>query len=358
MKTKKVFILAYTRQNLGDDLFIYMLLKRYPKVHFYINIEKQEHAKLFNKFPNLTIYQEERRDCNKENAQEYDEYIYIGGSIFMEGIGTKYILSKEFLEFMKECKKQNIPFHYVSSNFGPYYSEEYLELAREVFENCSSICFRDTYSKNIFEDIPTVNYAPDLAFSYITEKVEKKKNSVGISIIDLSIRKKLITYAESYYDMLEKNIEEYIEQGNDVTLFSFCKYEGDERAIEEFISRLSDKIRNKINVIKYDGDIEYFLREYSKMEYMVCSRFHAMILSTVMNQKCEIISYSDKIDNVIKDLNLFEGNIIHLEEINKNTKMPLSDFKNVEAEKIKTISNKATNQFAHMDKDFFIQRER
>ena len=43
MNKKRFFILAYAKANLGDDLFIYMLLKAYPDIHFYINIENDEH---------------------------------------------------------------------------------------------------------------------------------------------------------------------------------------------------------------------------------------------------------------------------------------------------------------------------
>lgn len=350
MNSKKIFILAYTRQNLGDDLFVYMLLKKYPNTQFYINIEKDEYARLFEKFSNITVYKEPARNLKKENADEYDGYIYIAGSIFMEGIGSNYIITEQFLDFLKECKKKEIPFHYVSSNFGPYYTEEYLKLAKKVFENCTSICFRDNYSKKLFQEIPTVHYAPDLVFSYIPEKTEKKLNSVGFSLIDLSIRKKIVKYKEQYYQMLEKNIREYIMEGKNITLFSFCKYEGDERAIEEFMSKLPSNLRDQINIINYDGDIEYFLREYSKMEYMVCSRFHSMVLSSIMNQRCEIISYSDKIDNVINDLNLFTGNIVHFDEIDANTKMSLINFQKVENEKLQSITKKAITQLAQVDK--------
>ena len=41
---KKIFILAYARANVGDDLFIYMLLNKYKDVHFYINIKEDEKA--------------------------------------------------------------------------------------------------------------------------------------------------------------------------------------------------------------------------------------------------------------------------------------------------------------------------
>ena len=33
---KKVFLYAYDKQNLGDDLFIHTICKRYPKVKFYL----------------------------------------------------------------------------------------------------------------------------------------------------------------------------------------------------------------------------------------------------------------------------------------------------------------------------------
>ena len=32
---KKVFLMAYARKNLGDDIFIKMLLEKYPKIDFF-----------------------------------------------------------------------------------------------------------------------------------------------------------------------------------------------------------------------------------------------------------------------------------------------------------------------------------
>ena len=349
MNSKRFFILAYARQNLGDDLFIYMLLKKYPETKFYINIEKPEHAKLFESFENITIYQDVGRKLTKENANEYDGYIYIGGSIFMEGIGANYTVTEQLLSFMQECKKQEIPFHYVSSNFGPYNTEGYLNLTKEVMKNCASVHFRDKYSSDLFSEVPTVYYAPDLAFSYIPEKIEIKPNSIGISVIDLSIRPKLIEYKDNYYNILIENIKDYIGNGKNVTLFSFCKHEGDERAIEELVKRLPVDIKEKVNILNYDGDIEYFLREYSKMEYVICSRFHAMILSAIMNQKCQILSYSNKFDNVINDLELFTNKILHFNEICLDTKMPLEGFQKVDRIKIQFIRVEAVKQLSGVD---------
>ena len=34
----KIFIMAYARKNLGDDIFIKMLLEKYSQIDFYIKI--------------------------------------------------------------------------------------------------------------------------------------------------------------------------------------------------------------------------------------------------------------------------------------------------------------------------------
>lgn len=344
MNKKNVFILAYAKQNLGDDLFIYMLLKKYPNISFSINIANPEHAKLFEKFPNITIVYEKERNLSKENAKQYDAYIYIGGSIFMEG-GTVYNISEEFLEFLKECQKNKIPFCYVSSNFGPAYTKEYVDLARKVYQNCTDICFRDLYSYNLFKEMPTVRYAPDLAFLYQPNMpIQNKKDTIGISIIDLAIRKELIAQEENYYNMLIHNIIQYIKEKKQVYLFSFCKYEGDEDSIKKLMKKMPEEYKSSIHCVNYDGNIEKFLSIYASMEYMICARFHAMILSSSIGQKCRILSYSNKIDNVIQDLQLFKQNILHFTQLDENTTMPLEEFEFVPNDKMDKIIEKANMQ--------------
>ena len=348
MDSKKFYILAYTRENLGDDLFIYMLLKQYPDIQFHISIRDKTFTRAFTDFPNLTIHIEKERVLTKENAKDFDGYIYVGGSIFIES-GHTYKISEDLLAFMKECKKHHIPFHYVSSNFGPYQTQKYFHLAREVFKNCTSICFRERYSKNLFQDIPTVFYAPDLAFSYKPKNTKKIPNTVGITLIDLSIRKDLAKFENIYYKMLKENIQDYMVQGKAITLFSFCHYEGDENAIQKLLETFPEEMKRKIKVVCYRGNLEEFLIAYAQMEYMVCARFHAMVLSCIMHQKCAIMSYSHKTDNVINDLQLFSGNCVRFDNLTEKTKMPLEIFKQLSSEKINNISIDAKQQLKQVN---------
>ena len=317
-----IYLIAYTKNNLGDDLFTTMLVSKYPEINFDINIEEMQYTKSLRNFSNVNIINE-KRNLNKINVNKYDAIVYVGGSIFMEKNNGLQRL-KDFNKFIKHAKHNNVPFYYISCNFGPYETEEYLEVAKDTFSYCEDVCFRDKYSYDLFKDIKTVRYAPDLILSYEFNNIEKKEDTIGISIIDLNIRKDLINIKSKYIEMIKNNINKYQAEGKEVYLFSFCKYEGDENAINDIYNLVDNK--EKLKIVKYNGDIEEFLNIYSQMEYMICSRFHSMIISTRLKQKMLILSYSKKIDNVIKDMN-WNLNIKKLTDINESLILEIPDFK-------------------------------
>ena len=339
---KKVFIMAYLRKNFGDDLFVKMLLEKYTNLDFYIKYDKHEYLDFFKKYDNLHVLYGKDTDEELYNSDvnEYDAYVYIGGSIFMEG-GSSYNLSEKFYDFVKRCKENGKPFCYISCNYGPYQTQEYFDLSRKNFKECTDICFRDLYSYNLFSDIETVRYAPDFAFSYDIPKTDKIKNSVGISVIDLSIRNDLKDKENAYINFLCNNISNYLNSGNEVYLYSFCEYEGDENTIEKIINNFPNESR--IHSVKYTGDVDEFLKTYNKMEYMICARFHAMILSSVAKQKLYIMSYSKKIDRVIEDLDL-NLPILHFNELTENSILNLETFNSVDDNKLEKITNDAQKQ--------------
>lgn len=338
----KIFIMAYARKNLGDDIFIKMLLEKYSQIDFYIKINDEKFVEQLAKNNNLHILIGEDTDeeLYKMNVEEYDGYVYIGGSIFMEG-GKVYNLSHKFLDFVERCKEKNIPFCYISSNYGPYQTQEYFDLSIKNFKTCTDICFRDRYSYELFKDIENIRYAPDFIFSYNLKRQEKIKNSIGISVINIEEREKISHLATEYHEFLVNTIKKYVSEGNDVYLYSFCEHEGDELIVE----KISKEFANCENVkyIKYDGDIEKFLEIYSKMEYMICARFHAMILSCIARQKMFVMSYSQKIDNVIKDLEL-NLPTLHFDEINKKILPDKKEFRTVDEKRILQIIEHSKEQ--------------
>lgn len=344
---KKIFIMAYLRNNLGDDLFVKELINRYPNEKFYIDVIDLKYGEVFRNSKNVEVRIEKEENFNKIEINQYDAFIYIGGSIFMEG-GKVYNLDENCVNFIKNCKEKNKPFFYISSNYGPYKTNKYFELSKQAFSSCTDICFRDEYSYNLFKDIGSVRYEPDLLFSYKIDNIEKEKNSVGISVIDLEIREKLKHKEEEYVKFLVGNIEKFLQEGKNIYLFSFCKEEDDEKAIEKVLENIKNKEeRNKIKVIKYNNNLREFLNIYKKMEYMVCQRFHSLILSCVCNQKIFVVSYSKKIDNVIEELKLGVNYIKH-KNLKEDEKLNFIEFR--EAKNIEKIKTEAEKQFKELDK--------
>ena len=80
---KKVYIMAYSKMNLGDDLFIDMLVNRYKKVEFYSrNMTMDSTAYRQNK--NLHFIDYTLDDLLTLDINEFDAFVYIGGSIFIK----------------------------------------------------------------------------------------------------------------------------------------------------------------------------------------------------------------------------------------------------------------------------------
>lgn len=321
---KNIFLMAYVRKNLGDDLFIQMLTSKYKNYNFFMNVDRTTYIDCLQTIPNLTIsfVDDMKEALYNSDVSKYDAFVYIGGSIFIEP-KNKPLYFNNFDEFIDKCKANGVPFYYISCNFGPYSTQNYFDYSRKIFEACTDICFRDTYSYSLFKDINTVRYAPDFIFNYKAPGGELIKNSVGISVIDLKIRPNLNIQTDEYLNFLINNISNYLKQNKQVYLYSFCEYEGDESTINALLERFPNE--NNLHAVQYNGDLDAFLALYSKMEYALCTRFHSFVLSSVCKQKIYVVSYSSKIDNVLEDLKL-DLPVIHINDA-KNAVLNLVDYK-------------------------------
>ena len=177
---KKIFLYAYDHINLGDDLFIETIANRYPdtEIYFWTNAQNQ---KVFKEQKNLKIVDENStktkilKKIRPSLAVRYkagiqkkcDAQVYIGGSIFME-----YPIWKNIVSWW-EYQSSQYPFFVLGANFGPYHTEEYRSAMDKVYTKLKDICFRDTYSKNLFADNDHVRQAPDILFSYPMPKGRK-----------------------------------------------------------------------------------------------------------------------------------------------------------------------------------------
>lgn len=374
---KNVLVYFYAFRNLGDDLFIKILLDRYPNFHFKI-IAPFSYEKLFRNYKNLSIISPKfsivsrvifkllfylnkkladtylyniKKKQYRKNLKEVDALIYVGGSLFIQR-GSK-LNSRDYLfKFLAEEIK--VPRLILGTNFGPFTTEEYLTLYTKVFKQFDDICFREKFSKELFQSVNNTRCEYDIVFQMdVDNRSELKiKNSYGFSVIDLEKRESLHSYDDRYLNLISESIREIIDNGGVVYLFSFCRLEGDEKMIAKILNSLSEQYKESIKTILYEDDIESFLSIYKKMEYMFCTRFHSLILSILFNQKFLPVIYSNKILNVLNDLG-FQGDILHIDDqglsIEGSRIMSYFHNKNNQIDLTKEVIDSSKRQFEVLD---------
>ncbi|MBP3597207.1 MAG: polysaccharide pyruvyl transferase family protein [Clostridia bacterium] len=335
----KIYLDAYLSKNLGDDLFIDILLKRYPN-HKYVAISKGEKYNI----KNLKVYRNSYfyRAIKKFAAEKYiankcDLVITIGGSMYIENNDSNR-------DFTLGKNKRYI----LGSNFGPYQTNEYLKNLHSVFKNAEDVCFREEYSYNLFKDLPNVRYAQDIVFSLDVRdiKITKSKRAI-ISVIDC--KSKLDEKYQGIYEQKLVDLIEYLfEKDYKVCLMSFCKAENDELAINRIINKLDEKSKNKIEKYFYNGNIEEALNNIGNSSVVIGSRFHAIILGLLMNKAVLPIIYSNKTKNVLEENNI-DVKIFNIKNINEFNPINLEENDFTKIHNIDHMINSSQNQFKQLD---------
>lgn len=319
---KKAFLYAYDRQNLGDDLFVHTITKRYPHVQFYMWSDPKN-RETFQCLPNLKVLQkdggiirflEQIRPSLGARYRNWMEnrcqaVVYIGGSIFMEYENWVQLLT------WWEYTAQHRPFYVLGANFGPYHTEAYREKIGQIYAQMKDVCFRDQYSYDLFQDVPTVRRAPDILFSYPMPQVPVEEKQIFVSIINCAARDEshsLTAYDASYVQNMAKLLTKYRREGYRLVLSSFCACEGDEEGIRKILKAMDAENATDIQVLNYDGtNAEELTTAIAQSELVIASRFHATILALAAGRPVLPVIYSDKTLHVLEDLG-FDGPMIDL----------------------------------------------
>lgn len=359
---KKVFLYAYDRINLGDDLFIHEITKRYPHVKFYMMSDKKN-KNTFKKLKNLTVLDKESlftKSLQLIRPSFVSKYIgwrekicnavvYIGGSIFIEYDNWEQILT--WWDY--EAKKY--PFYVLGANFGPYKTEAYRDKLAEILSNMKDVCFRDQYSFNMFSDVFVVRSAPDILFSYPMPANSTIQKQIFISVIDCCSRRTgldcLVQFEEQYLEFLRCLLNNYLQDGYTLVFASFCSSEGDEVAIDNVMSVMDITEENpQVKILRYDGtNAEILVRGILESELIVASRFHASILGFVANKPVLPVVYSDKTIHVLEDVG-FGGICVDIRNLQEVDVAYLQG--NLEQQKLQNVNvlkERAQMHFAKLD---------
>lgn len=301
----KIFVNAYLENNLGDDLFFEILQNRYPNQEYYLLSSSYKTTnKNVHIISNEIIIKAIRKLQMKQIiANKCDINVVIGGSMYMETQNKipKFSLGKN-------------PYYILGANFGPYKTKEYFNAAHKFFADAQDVCFRESYSYELFKDLKNVRYASDIVFSLDTTNIKSTNNKrVVFSIISCK-RKMNDSYASIYEKTIIDMTKYFINQGYEICYMSFCKKEGDEQAIEEIISKCDKETKQHISKYYYKGNIKEALEELANSQIIVGGRFHANILGMLLKKAVIPMMYSDKTKNVLEDMN-FKGKILDIRKL-------------------------------------------
>lgn len=307
----------YLEKNLGDDLFLVSILKRYPEHQFYIFTQldysdfEKKHTNLrivkLNKYFNYFLAKTDLKTMYKKifmRKNNIDILATIGGSIFIEYVGWEK-LYKERLSLWQYMKNKNKKVYVIGSNFGPYTTGKFLEKYDSAFDYVEDICFRDKYSYDLFSHRENVRQESDVIMSYdVTPYIDdNNEEAIGISVINLEDRKDLAPYQDLYIKKMVEIINAATLKGKKVYLLSFCEREGDEVVSGYIMDHITER-KELVDSLFYRGDIDTFLFKFRKIREIIACRFHSIVLSILFDKELYSVIYSKKSSDFILDSQL------------------------------------------------------
>lgn len=353
---KKIFLYAYDRRNLGDDLFVHTIVQRYPKAQFYMWSDK-ENRETYACLPNLKVIDRDSkwvhflRKLRPSLVARYrtwlenrcDAVVYIGGSIFMEYPNWEQICT------WWEYEAENRPFYVLGANFGPWHTEGYRQKMAEIFKKCRDVCFRDKYSESLFPDVDTVRCAPDILFAHPMPQMPVKDKQIFVSVIDCAGKDEnhgLSAHDDSYVSNMAALLRKYLDERHTLVLSSFCAEEGDEAGIAKLLRAMDCQHDPRITVLCYDGtNADAVKRAMAESALIVGTRFHAVILGLAAGRPVLPVVYSDKTLHVLEDMG-FAGTVVDLRKDDAWQKCLPNDIKSMN---VQSLRINAQDHFRNID---------
>lgn len=358
---KRVLVAGYTSNNLGDDLFFSLLVKRYPTTHF--TFEAGSESQILQTFKNVDIEQLRLKDLFI-NIRKFNMFVLIGGSMFQQVRGQPWI-KRWLVLFLKVLlfKLTGKKIVFIGFNFGPYYSKSFYIFYKLLFSAVNYLSVRDKKTFELFKTNSRVHLFPDIVFSLEDHDFCKpKKNSLGISVMDFGPN---IRFQQEYENFLVEIING-INSSISITLYGFQSAPSINDSV--VIERVKNRLHRSVRSVCYNGiNKTLFLEDYYKNFFAITSRFHSLILSLKARQQIISIDYNLKVSSLLNTLSINNMDI-QIEEFNneevvrnivsKINTATISDNTYISAEEIKRLTDQATAHFSYLDNLLGIKYEK
>lgn len=349
----QIYIRGYFSANFGDDLFVRVLTNRYPDQQFVL-VLNSEYKNSLNDIKNLKVIALNKvqrglskfrilKDAYKSAEKKSDLSILVGGSLFQE-----YKNDRAAIERIDSYPGQYNPAYVIGSNFGPYHTQEFYDKCEKYFLSVKDVCFRDYYSYDLFQQLPTVRQAKDILFdvpNIFPVKVSKERIAV-ISVMDFENYPHLMQYEKDYLHFIQVSMENLIKDNYKIYLVSFCQNDGDEKGIDKVLKNPNLSDLSNISTFKYRGENwEELLDLFARAEIVIATRFHSMILGLSYKAKTLPILYNQKCLRVLEDLG-YENQGIKVEDL---ASAEFNSLEYIEMEHLENVQQEAELQFKKLD---------
>ena len=366
MKKDYILLFPCIEMNIGDDLFIMLLCKRFPNKQFLIS-KKAEYGTLMN-IENLHFSKELERYLSYTGRVPHNaikRVLYsIFGEFYRRRIGKHKIgimivgnafksykyESKSDSKWFEERMKLTDDFFLLSTNFGPFTDKQWRDDFLALFSKCTNICFRDKKSYELFHELPNVRYAPDAVFSIGRIDQTVKERIIIISVINCLTPGRpvwLNKCCDEYENKLIEAIDVLVGYNYKVVLLNSNDSQ-DNEASERIKSHFRQN--DKVDIYHYKGDLNEVIMLYKQASGVVSTRLHTMILGFLANIPVFPIVYDEKVEGILKSIN-FTGQYEDIRNISKlNADDIVSSMDKYSFKLSEDIIDEANMQFAEVSK--------
>lgn len=354
--------------NLGDELMLETFLNylvRYIKnnnTSLTIMLANNPNYSILNYYNiNFIHYPQTQYDYEKI-ADYYDKVVFVGGAhIDDKNYGTNYKnemsfsttlieLSTRFLKKSKKCYWVGLSSNKEITN------KDFINKLNFIVDNITYISLRDTNSKKTMQSIlknrQKINIINDIVIgNEILLKnnglIKEKETNIGVVLIctenDFATN---IIVIKTLLDYCKKKMKKF-----KINLIPFYDYEHNDCM---YYNKIMENIKDgNIQLINYVNSYSQILDIFNKQNYLICERYHSILLGILLNKKVLAIEYdvhrhyANKISyiyekyckekNVIKNSEIkeqiFLDKIVYLFEKQKDNKLS----KNIIYESIKDL---------------------
>ena len=201
----------------------------------------------------------------------------------------------------------------IGANFGPVYHNSYWKYIENVARHCKKLSVRDWSSYKMVHHLENTQYAPDIGFLIPADVIPCGNKVIGISVMDVSSLPNKGKHAQAYYELLADAIKYFLKKEYKIRLIALCNREGDVRAIAKLRAMVNDH-SHLLSEHIYSGDIQKTLECFADTDFMICTRFHSMIMGMALDKPIFPILYNCKMQNYLLDTG-FKGRSILLDDI-------------------------------------------